>query len=120
MKTSAQKFSRWGGQHAQFLGVLGVVAGGFIFIGSKTNHWAEEAKKIRTVMAKEVETLRAQVEKEAATRQAQVETANARVAQARAEAIQTTSDRFLLYGYAEEFKRYQNKALGEKAPPETD
>ena len=81
---------------------------------------AKEIETLRAQLEKEAATLRAQVEKEAATRQAQVETANARVAQARAEAIQTTSDRFLLYGYAEEFKRYQNKALGEKAPPDTD
>ncbi len=27
-----------------------------------------------------------------------------------------TIDRFLMYGYAEEFSKYQKKALGDKAP----
>ena len=37
-----------------------------------------------------------------------------RIERARAEAIQQTSDKFLMYGYAAEYKAFQEKALGKK------
>lgn len=60
---------------------------------------------------------KAHPEQETALRHAELKATNAKIAQARAEAIQTTNDRFLQYGYAEEFKKFQSKALGDKAPP---
>jgi hypothetical protein len=76
-----------GGQHAQFLGVLLVVGSAVFYAGSRVNRWSEEADKIRTEMDKEVSVPRAQL--------------------ARAEAI-------LMHGYAEKYKRYQERALGIK------
>ena len=46
-------------------------------------------------------------------------TTDARISQARAEASKEAADRFLLVGYAEEYAKYQNKALGDKAPRES-
>ena len=91
--------SSLGGRHAQFLGVLGIVAStslaGIFYLGTKIQHWSSQNEMIRTEMGKEVAVLRSEVDK------------------ARAEAIKETSDRFLMYGYAEEFRK---KALGDKAP----
>ena len=39
-------------------------------------------------------------------RHGEMEAANARTAQAKAEAIQKTSDRFLKFGFAEEYANY--------------
>lgn len=44
----------------------------------------------------------------------EVSVLRAQLAQARAEAILETNEKFLMYGYAEEYKRYQEKALGIK------
>lgn len=124
LKSSVQTFFRVGGQHAQLLGVLTVFVGAVYLAGSRIKGLSDEADKIRVEMAKEVgilraqhDTLRAQLDKEAETRRAELDAANARVAQARAEAIQLTSDRFLKFGYAEEYEKYQRQALGDKAPP---
>ena len=45
---------------------------------------------------------------------AQEKTLEAKIAQARAEAIQQTNDKFFMYGYAAEYQAFQNKALGKK------
>ena len=65
------------------------------YLGTKIQHWSSQNEMIRTEMGKEVAVLRSEVDK------------------ARAEAVKETSDRFLMYGYAEEFRK---KALGDKAP----
>ncbi|CAL8470028.1 g9570 [Coccomyxa elongata] len=94
---STRAFMRWGGQHAQFLGVVGVMAGALVLLGTKITQWAGEARNVRIVLGKDIELLRNQIRMEA-------EVANARVAQARAEAIKQTTDSFLRYGYVEEYK----------------
>ena len=75
--------------------------------------YAEEFEKCQGKAASD----KAYLVQEAALRHAALEAANAKIAQARAEAIQTTSDRSLQYGYAEEFQKFQSNALGDKAPP---
>ncbi len=93
---STQAFMRWGGQHAQFLGVVGVMAGGLVLFGTKITQWAGEARNVRIELGNEIELLRNQSEMEAVTRQAELEAA-------RAEAAQQTTERFLLYGYVEDY-----------------
>ena len=93
LRTSAQAFFRLGGQHAQFLGVLGVFAGGIYLLGSRIQHWSEEARNIRT-----------ELEKVIAIRHAELR-------QAWAEIIQIASCCFLQYSYTEKLKKCQSKAV---------
>ena len=98
LKRSAQAFLRWGGQHAQFLGVIGVITGGLVLGGTKIQHWRDEARTTRRELEAKIEVL------------------EGRISLARAEASKETAERFLLFGYADEYARYQQKALGDKAP----
>ena len=59
--------------------------------------------------------LQAQLEKEVAFREAQLEAAHAKIAQVRAEVIQSSINWVLQHGYVQEFKKDQNKALGDRA-----
>jgi hypothetical protein len=66
-------------------------------------------KKEAQLRVKESETMAAKLEKEAAARRADV-----------AQAVQQTTERFLMFGYAQEYSKYQKKALGDEAPPQGD
>lgn len=130
--TSAQAFMRWGGQHAQFMGVLGVIVNGVFWIGAKVDHWSEGARKTRmkagkesalprkemgekiAMLQKEIALLQREMEQDAELHRAELRAANARIAQARAEAIQQTTDRFLLYGYAEEYANNEGRPPGRR------
>lgn len=46
----------------------------------------------------------------------QREVCAARIEAARAEAIQQCNEKFLMYGYAAEYKALQHRTLGERAP----
>ena len=122
LKSSAQAFVRAGGVHAQFLGVIVTVVAltttAVFYAGTSINRWAEEAQKIRLELDKEhavrqaeQQALQAQLEKEHAVRQAEQQALRAQLAQARAEAIQETSDKFLMYGYFIEYSRLRKKTL---------
>ena len=114
IKGSAQAFMRAGQQHAQFLGVTMIVAGAIFYAGGRYNHWAEEAQTICLEKDREVKVLQARMDKEVEVHKAQIGRARAEAIRARAEAIQETSDKFLKYGYAEEYKRFQGKTSGAK------
>ena len=118
LRSSAQAFMRAGGVHAQFLGVVVTVVAltttAVFHAGSRVSSWAREARKIRVELVKEREVRQVerevrQVEREIS--QAQQQALQAQVAQARAEAIQDTIDKFLIYGYAEEYSKFSKETL---------
>lgn len=120
LKTSAQAFLRWGGQHAQFLGIIGVIIGGLVLGGTKIQHWREEARNTRIELGAKFEVLEKDTEVRTSMLEKEIEvlpnTTDARISQARAEASKEAADRFLLFGYAEQYAKYQNQALGGKVP----
>jgi hypothetical protein len=103
-RQSARTFLSSGGKHAQFIGVvLTLVAfgtGGAFALGSRF-------KSLKAATSAEAELRRTQVEALKATLRAEV-------GRARAEAIQETSEEFLMYGYAEEYAKFQKKTLASK------
>ena len=129
LRSSAQAFMRAGGVHAQFLGVIVTVVAltttAVFYAGSRVNSWAEEAHKIRVKLEKEREVRQVErevrqveLEKERGVGQAQQQALQAQVAQARAEAIQETIDKFLIYGYAEEYSKISKETLAARPDPE--
>ncbi len=48
--------------------------------------------------------------------EAQHKVFEAKIGRTRAETIQECNEKFLMYGYAEEYHKFQRKALGDKAP----
>jgi hypothetical protein len=99
-RQSARTFLSSGGKHAQFIVVvLTLVAfgtGGAFALGSRLRSLEAEAELRRTQVEAMKETLRAEV------------------GRARAEAIQETSEKFLMYGYAEEYAKFQKKNPGQQ------
>ena len=93
---SANRFMSFGSKHGQFLGVLAVAAGSLFYLAGRYVELTAKNDEL-TLKLNSLEKLT--VEK---------------VARARAEASDETSQLFLMYGYAEEYKRYQEK-VSEKA-----
>jgi hypothetical protein len=99
-RQSARTFLSSGRKQAQFIGVVLVAFGGAFALGSRL-------KSLEAAASAEAELRRTQVE-------ALKETLQAQVGRARAEAIQETSEKFLMYGYAEEYAKFQKKTLASK------
>ncbi len=51
--------------------------------------------------------------------EARLEAARAEAKEQKAEAIQQCNEKFLMYGYAAEYKALQQRTLGERAPTDT-
>jgi hypothetical protein len=132
-RQSARTFLSSGGKHAQFIGVVLVAFGGAFALSSRIKSLeaaasaeAElrrtsleaQAELRRTILEAEAELRRTSLEAEAELRRTQVEalkeTLQAQVGRARAEAIQETSEKFLMYGYAEEYAKFQKITLASK------
>ncbi len=90
LKTSAQAFLRWGGQHAQFLVVIGVITGGLVWGGTKIQHWRAEARNTRIELRAKVEVLEKEIE-------GMRRTTDARISQARAEASKEAAENYAKY-----------------------
>ncbi len=94
LEASRNKFARWGRSNAQFLAV------GLAFLGSIS------------YLAGKFQQLQDQRE----VYEAKLQAARAEATQQKAEAIQQCNEKFLMYGYAAEYKAFQQKTLGERAP----
>ena len=96
IRRSATAFMEAGGTHAHFLyllfGVTAAVVAGACYVRGLQDK----------LVFLEAEIQRSRDE------------ARDRIERARAEAIQQTRDKFLMYGYAAEHKAFQEKALGKK------
>jgi hypothetical protein len=121
-RQSARTFLSSGGKHAQFIGVVLVAFGGAFALGSRIKSLeaaaSAEAELRRTSLEAQAELRRTSLEAQAELRRTQVEalkeTLQAEVGRARAEAIQETSEKFLMYGYAEEYAKFQKETLASK------
>ena len=96
MRQSATAFMEAGGKHAHFLTHLLGVSAASVAGTSYVRGIQEEVVHLKT----EIERSK--------------EEARLRINAARAEAIKETSDKFLMYGYAAEYRAFQEKALGKK------
>lgn len=95
IRESSKDFLRFGRSNAQFISTI------FIAI---TSIW---------YLSKTYSKLRSDVSAQEKIMKAQIEAAEAKIKTARAEAIQECNDKFLMYGYAAEYQKYQQKALGQ-------
>jgi hypothetical protein len=97
---SSTRFMEFGRNNAQFAGVgivvLGVLISGVSYVGQIKNELNTQQKVFETKIAADKETL------------------EAKIAAARSDAIKETSDKFLMYGYAAEYQRLQDKTQPKK------
>ena len=95
----------WGRENAQFLAVGLVSLGSILYAGGKYQQLQDQ----RELLEKGINDQREVFE-------ARIEAARAEAKQHKAEAIQQCNEKFLLYGYANEYKALQQRTLGERAP----
>ena len=84
----------WGRENAQFLAVGLAFVGSISYVGGKYQQLQDQRELL----------------------EAKLEAARAEAKQQKAEAIQQCNEKFLHYGYAAEYKAFQQKTLGERAP----
>ena len=111
MRRSANAFMEAGNKHAHFATLL-LGASAALVAGA-----AAGASYVKGMQAKlvilEAELQRSREEARLRVEHARQE-ARLGIAAATALAVKETSDKFLLYGYAEEYRAFQEKALGKK------
>ena len=87
-------------EHAQAIGVVLALFAATYYAGGSYISLKKEIELVRVQAEKDIEVIRAQAKRDIAVTRVQAEKD---IAQAKKE----TAERFLMYGYAEEFHRYQ-------------
>ena len=105
LQASRSRFMHWGRENAQFLAVGLAFVGSILYAGGRYQQLQDQ----RELLEKGINDQR-QIFK------AKLEAARALAIQQKAEAIQQCNEKFLLYGYANEYKALQQRTLGEPAP----
>ena len=94
LQVSRSLFMDWGRANAQFLAVALAFVGLISYVGGKVQQLQDQREIL----------------------EARLEAARAEAKQQKAEAIQQCNEKFLLYGYAAEYKALQQRTLGKRAP----
>ena len=97
-RVSRSRFMEWGRDNAQFLAVGLAFVGSILYTGGKYQQLHDQRELLEKGINDQREIFEAKIEA------------------ARAEAIQQCNEKFLLYGYAAEYKALQQRTLGERAP----
>ena len=98
LQASRSRFMHWERENAQFLAVGLAFVGSTLYAGGKYQQLQDQRELLEKGINDQREIFEAKLEA------------------ARAQAIQQCNDKFLLYGYAAEYKAFQQKTLGERAP----
>lgn len=101
IRESGRDFLRFGRSNSQFIGTALVIISGIWYLSGTFS-------KLRSDLSAQDKIISAQ-EKIMNTR---IEAAEEKIKTARLEAIKECNDKFLIYGYAAEYQKYQHKALG--------
>ena len=108
-QVSRSQFMQWGQRNAQLLavGLAGfiAIAGPIYFVGGKIQQLQDQREMLENGLNNQREVF-----------EARIEAARAKAKEQKAEAIQQCNEKFLTYGYAAEYKAFQQRALGEQAP----
>lgn len=91
---SSSRFMHWGRENAQFLAVGLAFVASISYVGGRYQQLQDQREVF----------------------EARIEAARAEAKQQKAEAIQQCNEKFLLYGYADEYRALQQMTLGERAP----
>ena len=109
LQASRSRFMHWGRENAQFLAVGLAFVGSILYAGGKYQQLQHQRELLELGIHDQRELLEKGIND-------QREIFEAKLEAARAQAIQQCNEKFLLYGYAAEYKAFQQKTLGERAP----
>lgn len=106
----------WGRENAQFLAVGLAFVGSISYMGGKYQQLQDQRELLEKDINDQRELLEKGINDQREVFEARLEAARAEAKQQKAEAIQLCNEKFLLYGYANEYKALQHMTLGERAP----
>lgn len=94
IRESGRDFLRFGRSNSQFIGTALVIISGIWYLSGTFS-------KLRSDLSAQEKIMNTRIE-----------AAEEKIKIARLEAIKECNDKFLIYGYAAEYQKYQHKALG--------
>ncbi|DBA89012.1 TPA: hypothetical protein ACH3X2_000228 [Trebouxia sp. C0005] len=126
LQLSRIRFVQWGRDNAQLVGVGLAVVGTISYVGGKFQQLQDQRRFLeqdikaqREVLETDIraqrEVLETDIKAQREVFEARIEAARAEAKEQKADAIQKCNEKFLTYGYAAEYRAFQQKALEKQA-----